>query len=123
MVVRLCSGDPVGTDPKALRQLGGQAVMDVDELGWAGPEMACGPRSINKLLRSIREHDYERDGPYKLAANLQAGWYVPEQLFDVDVGTLQGGMCDPHNDLNEILRAVGHAFPTSSSSCSPTSCA
>ena len=30
VVVRLCSGDPVGTDPKALRQLGGQAVMDVD---------------------------------------------------------------------------------------------
>ena len=71
-----------------------------------------------ELLRSIREHDYERDGPYKLAANLQAGWYVPEQLFDVDVGTLQGGMCDPHNDLNEILQS-GTRSGRPSSSCSP----
>lgn len=118
VVVRLCSGEPVGTDTKALRQLGGQAVMDVDVrpeyLGWNGSRVRVWTKKRRReLLRSIREHDYERDGPYKLAANLQAGWYVPEQLFDVDVGTLQGGMRDPHNDLNEILRAVRHAHPTS----------
>lgn len=118
VVVRLCSGEPVGTDPKALRQLGGQAVMDVDVrpeyLGWSGARVRVWTKKRRReLLRSIREHDYERDGPYKLAANLQAGWYVPEQLFDVDVGTLQGGMRDPNNDLNEILRAVRYAHPTS----------
>ena len=118
VVVRLCSGEPVGTDPKALRQLGGQAVLDVDVrpeyLGWSGARVRVWTKKRRReLLRSIREHDYERDGPYKLAANLQAGWYVPEQLFDVDVGTLQGGMRDPSNDLHEILRAVRHAHPTS----------
>ena len=118
VVVRLCSGEPVGTDPKALRQLGGQAVMDVDVrpeyLGWSGSRVRVWTKKRRlELLRSIREHDYERDGPYKLAANLQAGWYVPEQLFDVDVGTLQGGMRDPNNDLNEILRAVRYAHPSS----------
>ena len=118
MVVRLCSGEPVGTDPKALRQLGGQAVMDVDVrpeyLGWSGARVRVWTKKRRQeLLRSIKEHDYERDGPYKLAANLQAGWYVPEQLFNVDVGTLQGGMCDPHNDLNQILLAVRHAHPAS----------
>jgi hypothetical protein len=118
VVVRLCSGDPVGTDPKALRQLGGQAVMDIDVrpeyLGWSGARVRVWTKKRRQeLLRSIREHDYERDGPCKLAANLQAGWYVPEQLFDVDVGTLQGGMRDPNNDLNQILRAVRHAHPAS----------
>ena len=118
VVVRLCSGEPVGTDPVALRQLGGQAVLDVDVrpeyLGWSGARVRVWTKKRRReLLRGIREHDYERDGPFKLAANLQAGWYVPEQLFDVDVGTLQGGMRDPSNDLNEILRAVRHAHPTS----------
>jgi len=118
VVVRLCSGEPVGTDPVALRQLGGQAVVDVDVrpeyLGWSGARVRVWTKKRRlELLRSIREHDYARDGPFKLAANLQAGWYVPEQLFDVDVGTLQGGMRDPNNDLNEILRAVRSAHPSS----------
>lgn len=118
VVVRLCSGEPVGTDAKALRQLGGQAVMDVDVrpeyLGWNGARVRVWTKKRRQeLLRSVREHDYDRDGPYKLAANLQAGWYVPDQLFDADVGTLRGGMRDPRNDLNEILRAVRHAFPSS----------
>ena len=68
VVVRLCSGEPVGTDTKALRQLGGQAVMDVDVrpeyLGWNGSRVRVWTKKRRReLLRSIREHDYERDGP------------------------------------------------------------
>lgn len=118
VVVRLCSGEPVGTDPVALAQMGGSAVMDVDVrpeyLGWSGANVRVWKnRRRREILTSIEHHDYERDGPFKLAANLQPGWFVPEQLFDVDVGTLRGGMFDRENDLHCLLHSVRKAFPIS----------
>lgn len=118
MVVRLCSGEPVGTDAVALSQMGGLAVMDIDVrpeyLGWNGANVRVWTnRRRREILKSVEQHDYERDGPLKLAANLQAGWFVPDQLFDVDVGTLRGGMFDKNNDLHALLCSVRKAFPFS----------
>lgn len=118
VVVLLCAGGMVGTD--SLSPLGGgRLVMAVDlrkeylnafgetkAMLWQKPQR-------QRIVNAFAAHD-DSSGPFKIAASVQRGFYVPELLYDVEgVGTFLGGAADPNNDLNLVLEAVRAKYPAS----------
>lgn len=117
VVVLLCAGGMVGTD--CLSPLGGRLVLAVDlrkeYLDAFGDTKAVlwQKSQRQRIVDAFAAHD-DSAGPFKIAASVQRGFYVPELLYDVEgVGTFLGGAADPSNDLNLMLGAVRAKYPSS----------
>ena len=118
VVVLLCAGGMLGTD--SLEPLGGRLVLAVDlrkaYLDAFGRKKAVvwQRRRRQHILQALAAHD-DRCEPFKLAASVQRGFYVPEMLYeDVDgVGTLLGAAKSATSDLNLLLGVVRRKYPES----------
>lgn len=116
-LVRLCAGGTVGCCRLGERELNIIPVLDVDirpdHLGWNGSAVHTFSRK-NKwsLYRAFSEHDPFAQGPFKLAAGLEPGWYVPGvNDYEDHVGVLGGGRRDPMSDLNIFFRVLRNKYP------------
>ena len=115
-VVRWFAGGGVGTDPEGLADMGGLDLLQVDVrpeyLEWDGGTAVRWQQSRrDDVLQQIRDHDYAQ-GPFKLAASVRKGFYVPGLEYDLDVGTFR--RCkpeDPKSDQNRILQVLRERFP------------
>lgn len=117
VVVLLCAGGMVGTDD--LTPLGGRLVLAVDlrteYLDAFGETRAVLWQKTRRqhILGAFATHD-DTAGPFKIAASVQRGFYVPDLLYDVHgVGTFLGAAHAASNDLNLILGAVRSKYPGS----------
>ena len=118
VTVLLCSGAMVGTD--SLTPLGGRLVLAVDlrkeyldALGNTKAEV-WQRKDRERILDSFYRHR-DSEGPYKIAASVQRGFYVPGLLYDVTtpIGTLLGSCNSKTNDLNLLLGVVRRKYPNS----------
>lgn len=115
-VVRWFAGGGVGTDAEALAHMGGLDLLQVDirpeYLEWDGSTAVRWQQSRrDDILQQIRDHDFTQ-GPFKLAASVRKGFYVPGLEYDLDVGTFR--RCkpeDPKSDQNRILQVLRERFP------------
>ena len=117
LLVRLCAGGTVGCCKLGEEQLGVVPVLDIDvrseHLGWDNSKVHVFNRKQRwSLLKAFAKHNPYADGPFKLAAGLEPGWYVPGvKDYEADVGVFAGKRFDQRSDLNLYLRVLCSGYP------------
>lgn len=116
LLVRLCAGGTLGCCRLGEAQLNVIPTLDIDirpdHLGWDGSKVHVFSRK-NKwsLFQDFARHDPFAQGPFKLAAGLEPGWYVPGVEYEDDVGVLGGGRRHNTSDLNILFRILRQKYP------------
>lgn len=116
-LVRLCAGGTLGCCRLGEAQLNVVPALDIDirpdHLGWDGSKVHVFSRK-NKWshFQEFARHDPFAHGPFKLAAGLEPGWYVPGvDEYEDDVGVLGGGRRNEMSDLNILFRILRQKYP------------
>ena len=117
LLVRLCAGGTLGCCKLGEQQLNVVPVLDIDvreqHLGWDNSTVHVFTRKNRwSLLRAFAAHNPFANGPFKLAAGLEPGWYVPGvDDYEVGVGVLAGSRFDKRSDLNLYLHLLRSGYP------------
>ena len=116
LLVRLCAGGSLGCCKLSERRLGILPVLDIDirpeYLGWCGDKVhVFSDSKKHDIFDALRRWNPRTQGPFKLAAQLEYDWLVPEVEYPAGVGVLKGGRRHDHSDLNTLFGVVRSKFP------------